>query len=161
METLFIGLRTLFYTTGFFCLFGWLALRVATLDRTLRIALPAWGKWPGLLLMGTGAALVLACAGVFVERGRGTPAVFDPPRQFVASGPYKFVRNPMYLGGLAVLGGFGLSQRSLSILLLALALFGLVHQFVLFVEEPGLEKRFGQSYFAYKQCVNRWLPTFR
>jgi protein-S-isoprenylcysteine O-methyltransferase Ste14 len=40
-------------------------------------------------------------------------------------------------------------------------LFLLIHIFVVFVEEPGLEKRFGESYLQYKLSVNRWLPTFR
>jgi protein-S-isoprenylcysteine O-methyltransferase Ste14 len=78
----------------------------------------------------------------------------------VSAGPYKFVRNPMYIGGFLLLAGFGLIQRSLAILLFALALLGLFHLFVVFVEEPGLKKRFGQSYLDYKQIVKRWLPRF-
>ena len=41
------------------------------------------------------------CIGTFVTKGQGTPAPFDPPREFVASGPYRYVRNPMYIGALA------------------------------------------------------------
>ena len=160
MESLFTALKALCYTAAFIFFFGWLALRVQTWDQSLKVELPAWMRVIGFALLGAGAVLVLACVGVFVARGRGTPAVFDPPRQFVAVGPYRFVRNPMYIGGLMLLAGLGFYQRSLSILLFGLSMSALFHLFVVFVEEPGLKRRFGESYFAYKQSVNRWLPKF-
>ena len=55
--------------------------------------------------------------------------------------------------------GFGLFQRAVSVLLLAVGASLLAHLFVVFVEEPGLERRFGESYRRYKQSVNRWLPV--
>ncbi len=146
--------------TAFILFFGWLASRVQPLDERLKIPLPGWITFAGILVGTIGASIVLACAGVFVVRGRGTPAIFDPPREFVAAGPYRFVRNPMYIGGAGMLVGFGLYQRSLAILLFAVAVFVLFHLYVVFVEEPGLEARFGESYFAYKRSVNRWLPRF-
>jgi protein-S-isoprenylcysteine O-methyltransferase Ste14 len=42
-----------------------------------------------------------------------------------------------------------------------LILFAFIHLIVVYVEEPGLEKRFGESYLQYKRSVNRWLPRFR
>ncbi len=64
----------------------------------------------------------------------------------------------MYVGGLMVLFGAGLALASPSIILLG-AVFGLIaHLFVLFYEEPALERRFGKSYLRYKASVNRWLP---
>jgi len=54
--------------------------------------------------------------------------------------------------------GLGLIHRSPSILLLALILAGAIHLIVIYIEEPGLEKRFGESYLHYRQSVNRWLP---
>jgi protein-S-isoprenylcysteine O-methyltransferase Ste14 len=64
----------------------------------------------------------------------------------------------MYIGGLALLLGFGLALRSVSVLLLAGALFLIVHLFVTLAEEPGLARRFGESYLAYKRGTNRWIP---
>jgi len=110
--------------------------------------------------MAVGGILVITCAAIFVLRGRGTPAIFDPPKEFVALGPYKFVRNPMYIGGFILLVGFGLYQNSASILLLSLLLALLIHLFVLAIEEQGLEKRFGRSYLEYKKSVNRWIPKW-
>jgi len=160
MKTLFLALRALIYVTGFVLLFGWLALAVRPFDQRLEVVLPAWTNALGVVVMAVGGILVITCAAIFVLRGRGTPAIFDPPKEFVALGPYKFVRNPMYIGGFILLVGFGLYQNSASILLLSLLLALLIHLFVLAIEEQGLEKRFGRSYLEYKKSVNRWIPKW-
>jgi len=158
MKTLFLALRSVIYMTGFLLFFGWIALLVRALDQSFGASLPAAAEIPGAILGVAGAILVLACAGVFISRGRGTPAIFDAPRAFVAIGPYKFVRNPMYIGGLILLIGFGLYERSISILFLTLLLFLLVHLFVLFYEEPTLTRKFGSPYREYRRTVRRWIP---
>jgi protein-S-isoprenylcysteine O-methyltransferase Ste14 len=160
MATVFVALRALCYMAAFILFFGWLALRVQRWDESLKAPLPAWVTIVGVFLSVVGLLIIFICAAVFVMRGRGTPAIFDPPREFVAVGPYKFVRNPMYIGGLILLAGFGCYQGSLAILLFAVAVFALFHLYVVFVEEPGLQARFGESYLAYKRAVNRWVPKF-
>jgi protein-S-isoprenylcysteine O-methyltransferase Ste14 len=160
MKTLFLALRSIIYMTGFLLLFGWMALRVRAFDRRFGLSSPTAAKIPGAVLAGLGAILVLACAGVFISRGRGTPAIFDAPRAFVAIGPYRYVRNPMYIGGLMLLLGFGLYERSISILFLTFLLFLLVHLFVLSYEEPTLTRRFGSSYQQYLRTVRRWIPRW-
>lgn len=152
------GLRTAVYMTGFVLLWGWLALSVRRFDSNLGVLLPAWARVIGVVLIAAGGALALTCGTLFAARGLGTPAPFDPPRHFVAVGPYRWVRNPMYLGALTVLAGFGLWERSISMLLFPLPLALVVHLFVFYLEEPGLERRFGESYLEYKKSVNRWLP---
>ena len=77
-----------------------------------------------------------------------------------AVGPYAYVRNPMYIGGFILLVGFGLFHSSVSILLLSIILLLLFHLFVILVEEPTLERTFGESYMEYKKRINRWIPTF-
>ena len=158
MQTAFLALRSVIYMTVFLLLFAGLALWARGFDRRLGVILPAAGALPGVVLAVAGALLVLACAGVFIWRGRGTPALFDAPRAFVAVGPYRYARNPMYLGGLLLLLGFGLWERSLSILLFAALLCPLTHLLVVFYEEPTLRKRFGASYREYLEKVPRWLP---
>lgn len=111
--------------------------------------------------MAIGAILVLVCVVLFIFRGKGTPAVFDPPTEFVASGPYAWVRNPMYIGGYILLAGFGLYANSISILILSVILLALFHLFVVLVEEPALEEQFGESYVLYKNTINRWIPQWR
>ena len=158
MKTLFLALKSVVYMSGFLLVFAWIALRVRAFDQRFCFSLPVEAEIPGAMLAVLGAALALACAGVFISRGRGTPAIFDAPRAFVAIGPYGCVRNPMYIGGLALLIGFGLYERSISILLLALLIFVFVHLFVIFYEEPNLARRFGSSYLEYLGTVHRWIP---
>ena len=161
MKTLFLALRSIIYMSGFLLLWGWIALRVRPFDQRLGLSLPAAAEIPGALLAVLGAALGLWCASVFISRGRGTPAIFDAPRAFVAIGPYCYVRNPMYIGGLTLLIGFGLFEHSISILFLALLCFALVHLFVVFYEEPTLTRKFGGSYREYLRAVHRWIPRWR
>ena len=161
MKTLFIALRSLVYMAGFIVLFAEIALAARSFDTKLGPPLPAWTISAGIAAMLVGVGLALSCAATLVVKGRGTPAVFDPPREFLSVGPYKYVRNPMYIGGFILLVGFGLYQRSVSILLLALFLLLITHWAVVALEEPNLEKRFGQSYLDYKQSVNRWVPKWK
>ena len=105
-----------------------------------------------------GGALALWCILTFTVVGRGTPAPFDPPRALVVRGPYRYVRNPMYLGAALALCGAALFYRSIPLFAYA-ALFLLVtHAFVVWYEEPTLARLFGADYDAYRARVGRWLP---
>lgn len=158
MGYLWTGFRSAVYAIGFFAVWYYLAISVRPLDDGIGLTLPKWIFLLGLWVTGLGAILALICVSTFVRRGQGTPAPFDPPRQFVATGPYQYVRNPMYVGGLMVFFGFGMMERSPAIMLLAIVIAVGFHFFVVLVEEPGLEKRFGESYVAYRRRVRRWLP---
>jgi protein-S-isoprenylcysteine O-methyltransferase Ste14 len=158
MKTAFVAVRAILYASGFIFVFGWTALAARRYDEQLGIALPEALKIPGLVLMVPSGILALACIGNFIVRGQGTPAPFDPPRVFVAAGPYRYVRNPMYVGGLLFLAGLALFESSLSILLFAAILLVAAHLLVLLYEEPILERKFGASYLAYKRAVPRWIP---
>ena len=147
--------------TAFILLWRWLALGSRSFDASIGFTAPEWSRFAAIPLMATGGAIVLWCIGFFVARGGGTPAPFDPPREFVASGPYRFVRNPMYVGGLVLLLGYGFWQRSIAMLLFVFLAALVVHLFVVLLEEPNLEQRFGGSYQRYKQTVNRWVPRWR
>ncbi len=160
MKTSFTALRAVFYMSGFFFLWGWIAFGVRRYDEQLGIALPQWMVMPGIALMVAGGILALTCIAVFISRGEGTPAPFDPPTKFVAVGPYKYVRNPMYIGGFTVLVGLGLYLHSISILLLTLVWVFLFHMFVIFFEEPYLREKFGPEYENYCTAVRRWILKF-
>src|SRR4026207_1339765 len=67
----------------------------------------------GMILGATGAAVVRWCIFIFVSIGRGTPAPFDPPRRLVIRGPYRFARNPMYLGAAFAPAGAAVFYESL------------------------------------------------
>jgi protein-S-isoprenylcysteine O-methyltransferase Ste14 len=153
----FTILRGVVYAGVFVWLWAWLAVLVRPYDARLPVALPGWLRPVGLVLAVAGGLLAVACIATFVTRGRGTPAPFDPPREFVASGPYRWVRNPMYVGATAVLLGAGLAVSSPAIVLLAAAFLGIMHLFVVLHEEPALAERFGDGYRRYRESVNRWL----
>ncbi len=158
MKTFFVAVRAVLYGVGFVLLWGWAASGVRRYDARLGIGIsPSW-RPVGMLLIVAGGVLVVACVASFVFRGQGTPAPFDPPRAFVPSGPYRYVRNPMYIGAALLLAGYGLWERSPAVAMFTLAFLLIFHLFVVLVEEPGLESRFGESYLAYKRKVHRWLP---
>jgi protein-S-isoprenylcysteine O-methyltransferase Ste14 len=112
----------------------------------------------GLLPIAAGFALWLWTVRLFARIGRGTLAPWDPTRRMVVEGPYRHVRNPMITAVLAILGGEAALFGSLPLLVWCAAFFALNHAFFLLVEEPGLERRFGDEYRAFKANVPRWLP---
>jgi protein-S-isoprenylcysteine O-methyltransferase Ste14 len=112
----------------------------------------------GIVVGLLGAGLAMWCILTLSIVGRGTPAPFDPPRRLVVVGPYRRIRNPMYLGAGLALAGAALYYRSLA-LLAYLAVFLLATGlFVLGYEEPTLRRLFGADYEAYCQRVGRWWP---
>ncbi|MFY9820728.1 MAG: isoprenylcysteine carboxylmethyltransferase family protein [Thermoanaerobaculia bacterium] len=153
----FTVLRGLVYSAGFIWLWTWLALLARSLDPRISVVLPLWLRPLGFVVGAAGLLLAGACIATFVTRGRGTPAPFDPPREFVASGPYRYVRNPMYVGAAAALLGAGLAYSSPGIVLLSLAFLLVMHLFVVLYEEATLADRFGASYRQYTAAVHRWL----
>jgi len=112
----------------------------------------------GLPLQLAGTAVLLWCVRDFAVRGRGTLAPVDPPKELVAEGLYRWVRNPMYVGVLTVLLGHALWFGSRALLVYAACVFTAFHLFVLLYEEPTLEAQFGDSYRRYRASVPRWIP---
>jgi protein-S-isoprenylcysteine O-methyltransferase Ste14 len=159
MKTLFTAVRAAIYAAGFIFLWGWVAQSLHhRYDATIGLALSGWTRTLGIGVMVVGGILAFACVAAFVTRGEGTAAPFDPPRTFVAAGPYRFVRNPMYIGGFTVLLGFGLYEQSPAILLFTLPWLLLAHLFVILYEERHLRQTFGGEYEAYCRSTHRWLP---
>jgi len=118
------------------------------------------GVWQvaGMILAATGAVLALTCILSFVFIGKGTPAPFDPPRRLVVRGPYRLVRNPMYLGAGLALAGAALFYRSIALLGYACLFLLTTHLFVVCYEEPTLRRIFDRDYDAYCKRVGRWWP---
>ena len=112
----------------------------------------------GVIPIVLGTALYLRCAYDFVLSGRGTPAPIDPPVQLVTTGPYRYSRNSMYIGVLAILGGEALLYRDLSLLYVLLALAVTFHIFIVSYEERALRRQFGEAYSHYRETVPRWIP---
>ena|SRR5579883_349766 len=114
--------------------------------------------WPALILITAGVDLYVACLWLFANVGRGTPCPWDAPRRFVAVGPYRWVRNPIYIGALLVLVGEAWLFLSLPLLIYDGAAAVGCHLFVVGYEEPTLRRRFGAEYETYRRHVRRWFP---
>ena len=145
--TLFIGLVLFFLPSR---LLSWSGVTRPTTTGAAQIA--------GMALAAGGTAVALSCILTFALAGKGTPAPWDPPRRLVARGPYRFVRNPMYIGAGVALAGASLFYRSLPLLVYAGLFFLVTHLFVVLYEEPTLRRSFGEDYEAYCRRVARWWP---
>ena len=115
----------------------------------------------GCLAIAAGLAFVVWTVSLFVTAGRGTLAPWDPTQRLVVRGPYRHVRNPMISGVGAILLGEVVLAGS-AWLAAWFALFAMLNAvYIPLVEEPGLVRRFGDDYRAYRKHVPRWLPRLR
>ena len=113
----------------------------------------------GVCIILLGTVLVVWTIFLFKTKGQGTPTPKLPPKELVVSGPYKFSRNPMALGGLLILVGEAVLYYSPSLLGIAV-LYGVIIYFnAMFMEEPELRQRFGESYEDYLKQVPRFFPN--
>ncbi|HMD82496.1 MAG TPA: isoprenylcysteine carboxylmethyltransferase family protein, partial [Anaerolineales bacterium] len=85
----------------------------------------------------------------------------DPPRELVAVGFYRYVRNPMYVGVLAIIIGHFLWFGQWYLLVYAVIVFVAFNTFVTYYEEPTLKRKFGTAYEDYLKQVPRWIPRFK
>ncbi len=107
------------------------------------------------------AAGVTGLAGSFARftlQGLGTPAPAAPPEKLVVTGPYRYVRNPMYVAVLAVILGQALLCGDWRLIVYGAAVWLAFHGFTAGYEEPHLEKTFGEQYRAFRAGVPRWIP---
>lgn len=114
------------------------------------------GLWLGCALMAAGIAI--GVAGIVSFRRAGTNVVpLNPTLKIVRSGPYRFTRNPMYLGMIVGLAGLGLAASNTWALILTPALWATYHWGVVLPEEAYLERKFGEDYRALLTETRRWL----
>ena len=125
------------------------------------IPVTVWGLVLAAILAAPAFALAIATMRLFIYDGEGTPAPWDPPRNFVVSGPYRYVRNPMLTAVILMIIAEAAALQSLPLLGWAVVFFFLNTLYFVFVEEPGLEQRFGETYLQYKASVPRWIPKLQ
>lgn len=111
----------------------------------------------GALLLCLGTVLLVWCVREFYRAGRGTLAPWDPPMRLVTSGPYRFSRNPMYLGVEVILVGWCTLWGSRTLLLCTLLVMIAVYLRVRLAEEPWARCRFGAEWEVYERRVPRWI----
>lgn len=111
----------------------------------------------GLLVIVAGA-LPVASTFVWFVRAAGTPIPGAFTRELVVRGCNRYVRNPIYLGVLAIIVGEALLLGQWRLLVYAMGVWLLVAWFVRGYEEPALDRRFGEQYAAYRRAVPTWRP---
>lgn len=157
--TMFVLVRAITYSALFIgLLLIYVPARLLSWSGIVRPSAVEAPQVAGMVIGGAGAAVALWCIFTFVSVGRGTPAPFDPPRRLVIHGPYRFVRNPMYIGAGLALAGAALFYESLPLLAYPGLFLLATHLFVVWYEEPALRRTFGQEYEAYCGRVRRWWP---
>ena len=145
--TLFIGLLLVFLPAR---VIAWSGIRAPERIGVFQVL--------GGAVAAAGAVLAVSCILAFVFIGRGTPAPFDPPRRLVVRGPYRLVRNPMYIGAAAALLGAALYYQSLPLVGYVVVFLLVTGLFVRAYEEPVLRRSFGDEYEEYCRRVGRWWP---
>ena len=111
----------------------------------------------GLLLMGWGYAQYHLVGRYRQPRAGGSAGMDMPPERILETGPYRFTRNPMYLGHLIFLLGLSIALWSWFGLLILAGRAIWFHRRVL-QDEARLEELFGPDYVVYKSSVKRWIP---
>jgi protein-S-isoprenylcysteine O-methyltransferase Ste14 len=104
------------------------------------------------------AGLALNIGGFVTQKRAGTdPIPFNPSTHIVTHGPYRFSRNPMYIGlALSTLGIAILVDSAWMLLAVPIGLV-LIDRLVIKREERYLERKFGEEYLSYKRRVRRWI----
>lgn len=113
-------------------------------------------RWAGLLPLSAGAFAAVAALLRF-HAHRTTHNPFGLPTALVSTGPYRFSRNPMYVGLLACLLGVGVLRGTWPFLAVAPVLFGILRAAFVPYEEARMERLFGADYLAWKARTRRWL----
>jgi protein-S-isoprenylcysteine O-methyltransferase Ste14 len=124
-----------------------------------------WLLWAGWLVTGLGGVVYGSCILQFLLAG-GTPAIFftrrlrfligEEPAKLVELGLYKYSRNPMYLGALTLVAGQAMLYGSGRVAIYAVTIAIIFQLVVVFLEEPHLKRKGGESYTAFCARVPRW-----
>lgn len=134
---------------------GYIPLALLPKNWPVETGLFAYLAFPLWLL---GGVTIIRCFWDFTFKGHGTPNPIDPPKELVTTGLYRYVRNPIYVGVLAIIIGHFLWFKTIWMLAYAVVVFLVFHLFVTLYEEPTLKDKFGTAYEKYCKSVPRWIP---
>lgn len=119
---------------------------------------PVWQEIVAVALILLGLTPLFESIVRFVRVGRGTLMPLVPTEHLVATGLYRFVRNPMYVGVVVVLIGETLLFWSADMALYTGVVWLAIDLFIRLYEEPTLRRRHGEEYVRYCAQVRRWWP---
>ncbi len=125
-----------------------------------------WGEWENKLILWPLGFLLLGI-GVWLRVwsiryiGGAARTKRRKAQKLIASGPYAYVRNPIYIANFLVFSGYILVCKLPWFLPLALGLLFIQYSFIISFEEDLLKEKFGQSYLDYLKKVPRWIPRLK
>ena len=128
---------------------------VLQLVRPLSIVNGSWILVVGLLIVVLSVGVSVWSSHMFEQVGTAVNPN-QPASSLVQSGPFRYSRNPMYVGLTGLQIGITLALNSMWGLLLLVPTLLLMHYGVILQEEAYMERTFGQAYLDYKQSVRRW-----
>jgi len=147
----------IFFLTGVLVGLPYLAYQIDVFLPSCRVEV-GWLRYLGVAVFILFFVIYARGSYILFRLGRGTYVEFDPPKEFVATGPFRWCRNPIAGSVVGMILGEALALSSVGIMLLFLVAMPLAHLQVVMLEEPLLEKRFGSAYNDYRARVPRWLP---
>jgi protein-S-isoprenylcysteine O-methyltransferase Ste14 len=121
------------------------------------VDLPAWLEWGvGALLVVAGLGLLVTFNASFSRKGTAVEP-WKPTTAIVTTGPYRFTRNPAYLGMALTYVGIAVLSSAVWVLVPLPVVIAVIDRGVIAREERYLERKFGEEYLAYKRTVRRWV----
>ena len=155
--TLVVGILYLSLIAGFVLV----AFIVDNIFYFPHLVLFPWNLLVAIPLFILGFVLMLLSILYFIK-AKGTPVPFNPPQTLVEIGLYRYIRNPMLTGIFLQMFGIGFYCHSISSVFIFTPLFILLNYWELKnIEEPELEKRFGQQYRYYKKRTSMFFPKIK
>lgn len=126
-----------------------------------KLLAPPINVYLGILISALGITLLIWIIWVFYKVGQGTPAPIIPSQKLITNGPFAHSRNPMVVGVILWVVGFGTIINSVVFITIGLIIpFLYLFIYIKIVEEKELAVRFGRQYLKYKKKVPFLIPTF-
>lgn len=123
---------------------------------TSGLAIPYPYNLPGLGLILAGVRLAVTSKRIFL-REKTNVQTFDDPDKLIVEGPFRYSRNPMYLGFLIALSGLAILLGEPVTFMFAAAFFLVTQRGYIPFEEKAMTRTFGEEYLSYKSKVRRWI----
>ncbi|MCP4392960.1 MAG: isoprenylcysteine carboxylmethyltransferase family protein [Alphaproteobacteria bacterium] len=116
---------------------------------------PMTAPYCGGVLIALGFILMLWVS--HIMRLANTPHDFQKPKKMLTKGPFKFSRNPMYVGFVLMMFGGAIASNSAFALAAPIMMFAVLDRLFIPFEQSQMQKRFGNEYKKYKAKVRRWI----
>ena len=128
---------------------------------------PGVPQWPvvvrviGVVLIAVGGIVVAWAFAQFAVEGLGVPIPGEPNSQrLTVGGPYRYVRNPLYVASVVAITGQALLLSRPVLLVYAAAFLAITFFLVHWIEDPALARRFGEQFEDYRKQVPGWWPRW-